>query len=260
MTAAAARKPRFPHAPPRVIGHRGAAGIAPENTLAGFRKAAALGVRWVEFDVHLAADGVPVVIHDDDLDRTTTGKGPLAALTSTALSALDAGAWFDAAYQGERVPTLAAVVALLGKLELGAVVEIKPSRGAEAATAEATVRFLLEHWPDHLPPPMVSSFKRAALERAHKAAPGIARALLAQELPEDWQAEVDRLGCAAIHLSHRTLSAASAESVTRAGLPLFAYTVNDAARAAELFRWGVTAVFSDRPDLLAGAAAEAGPV
>jgi glycerophosphoryl diester phosphodiesterase len=241
MTAAAARKPRAPHAPPRVIGHRGAAGLAPENTLAGFRKAAELGVKWVEFDVHLSADGVPVVIHDDTLDRTTTGKGPVAAQSAAALGALG-------------VPTLAAVIALLGKLDLGAVVEIKPSPGAEAATAEATLRLLLASWPDHLPPPMVSSFQRASLERAHAVAPGITRALLVQQLPGDWRAEVDRLGCAAVHLSHRKLDAATVAEVTRAGLPLFAYTVNDAARAAELFRWGVAAVFSDRPDLLAEAA------
>ncbi len=245
MTAAAARKPRGPHAPPRVIGHRGAAGLAPENTLAGFRKAAEIGVGWVEFDVHLSADGVPVVIHDDTLDRTTSGKGPVAATSAAALEALG-------------VPTLAATVALLGKLGLGAVVEIKPSPGTEAATAEATLRLLLERWPDHLPAPMVSSFKRASLERAHRVAPGIARALLVEALPADWRAEVDRLGCAAVHMSHRKLDAAIAAEVTRAGLPLFAYTVNDAARAAELFRWGVAAVFSDRPDLLAKAAGEAG--
>lgn len=245
MTAAAARKPKFPHAPPRVIGHRGAAGLAPENTLAGFRKAAELGVRWVEFDVHLSADGVPVIIHDDDLDRTTTGKGPVAAQSAAALEALG-------------VPSLAATVALLAKLDLGAVVEIKPSPGAEAATAEATLHLLLERWPDHLPPPMVSSFQRASLERAHAVAPGIARALLVRKLPVDWQAEVDRLGCAAVHVSHRELDAATVAAVTRAGLPLFAYTVNDPARAAELFRWGVAAVFSDRPDLLADTARDAG--
>src|ERR1700675_773367 len=108
MTAAAARKPRGPHAPPRVIGHRGAAGLAPENTLAGFRKAAEIGVGWVEVDVHLSADGVPVVIHDDTLDRTTSGTGPVAAKSAAALEALG-------------VPTLAATIALLGKLGLGAV-------------------------------------------------------------------------------------------------------------------------------------------
>lgn len=245
MTAAAARKPRGPHAPPRVIGHRGAAGLAPENTLAGFRKAAEIGVGWVEFDVHLAADGVPVVIHDDTLDRTTSGKGPVAVQSAATLQALG-------------VPTLAATIALLGKLGLGAVVEIKPSPGTEAATAEATLRMLLDRWPDHLPPPMVSSFKRASLERAHAVAPGIVRALLVEALPADWRAEVDRLGCAAVHMSHRKLDAAIVAEVTRAGLPLFAYTVNDAGRAGELFRWGVAAVFSDRPDLLAETAGDAG--
>jgi glycerophosphoryl diester phosphodiesterase len=108
---------------------------------------------------------------------------------------------------------------------------------------------LLKHWPDHLPPPMVSSFKRAALERAHEVAPGITRALLVRSVRDGWQRDVDRLGCAALHADQRRLDPATVASVTRAGMPLFAYTVNDAARAAELFRWGVAAVFSDRPDL-----------
>lgn len=250
MTASAARKSKPGHALPRVIGHRGAAGLAPENTVASFRKAAEVGVRWVEFDVHLSADGVPVVIHDDTVDRTTGGRGAVASLTLAELQALDAGAWFDPRFEGERVPTLEATVALLGKLGLGAVVEIKPSPGLAAATAEAAVRLLLRCWPDHLPPPMVSSFERAALERAHEVAPGIARALLVGRIRSGWEREVDRLGCAALHADQRRLDAATVATVTRAGLPLFAYTVNDPARAAALFEYGVAAVFSDRPDLL----------
>ena len=97
---------------------------------------------------------------------------------------------------------------------------------------------------------MVSSFERAALERAHEVAPGIARALLVGRVRSGWEREVDRLGCAALHADQRRLDAATVAAVTRAGLPLFAYTVNDAARAAALFEWGVAAVFSDRPDLL----------
>jgi glycerophosphoryl diester phosphodiesterase len=250
MTASAARKSKPGHGPPRLIGHRGAAGLAPENTVASFRKAAELGVRWVEFDVHLSADGVPVVIHDDTVDRTTSGRGAIASLSLAELQVLDAGTWFDPRFEGERVPTLEAIVALLGKLGLGAVVEIKPSRGAEAATAEAAVRLLLKRWPDHLPPPMVSSFKLEAIERAHEVAPGIARALLVGRVRDGWQRDVDRLGCAALHADQRRLDAATVATVTRAGLPLFAYTVNDAARAAKLFEWGVAAVFSDRPDLI----------
>jgi glycerophosphoryl diester phosphodiesterase len=250
MTASAARKSRPGHALPRVIGHRGACGLAPENTVASFRKAADLGVRWVEFDVHLSADGVPVVIHDDTVNRTTSGRGKVAALTLKELQALDAGTWFEPRFQNERVPTLEAVVALLGRLGVGAVVEIKPSPGTEEATAEATVRLLMQSWPDHLPPPMVSSFEIAALERAHEVAPGIARALLVERVRGNWQPEVDRLGCSALHAEQSRLDAKTVASVTRAGLPLFTYTVNDTARAAELFQWGVAAVFTDRPDLI----------
>jgi glycerophosphoryl diester phosphodiesterase len=214
-------------------------------------------VRWVEFDVHLSADGVPVVIHDDSVERTSNGRGAVAALSSAELAALDAGSWFDPRFRGERVPTLGEIIPLLGKLGLGAVVEIKPSPGAAAATAEATVRLLLDRWPDHLPPPMVSSFERTALERAREVAPGIARALLVASVRGGWQGDVDRLGCAALHAAERRLTAATAAAVTRAGLPLFAYTVNEPERAAELFGWGVAAVFSDRPDLIAPAAASA---
>lgn len=250
MTASAARKSRPGHALPRIIGHRGACGLAPENTVASFRKAAELGVRWVEFDVHLSADGVPVVIHDDTVNRTTSGRGKVAKLTLGELQALDAGCWFQPRFQGERVPTLEAIVALLGKLGMGAVVEIKPSPGTEVETADATVRLLLKRWTDQLPPPMVSSFAIPALERAHEVAPGIARALLVGRVRDGWQREVDRLGCSALHADQERLDAKTCASVTRAGLPLFAYTVNDAARAADLFRWGVAAVFSDRPDLI----------
>lgn len=250
MTASAARKSKPGHALPRIIGHRGACGLAPENTVASFRKAAELGVRWVEFDVHLSADGIPVVIHDDTVNRTTNGRGKVAALTLAELQALDAGTWFQPRFQDERVPTLEEVVILLGKLGLGAVVEIKPSPGTEAATAEAAVRLLLKRWPDHLSPPMVSSFEIEALERAHEVAPGIARALLVGRVRDGWELEIDRLGCSALHADQERLDAKTVASVTRAGLPLFAYTVNDAARAADLFKWGVAAVFSDRPDLI----------
>lgn len=250
MTASAARKSKPGHALPRVIGHRGACGLAPENTIASFRKAADLGVRWVEFDVHLSADGVPIVIHDDTVNRTTSGRGKVAALTLAELQALDAGTWFEPRFQNERVPTLETVVALLGRLGVGAVVEIKPSPGTEVATADAAVRLLMKRWPDHLPPPMVSSFEIPALERAHEVAPGIARALLVERVRGNWQSEVDRLGCSALHADQSRLDQKIVASVTKAGLPLFAYTVNDAARAAALFEWGVAAVFTDRPDLI----------
>jgi glycerophosphoryl diester phosphodiesterase len=164
---------------------------------------------------------------------------------------MDAGAWFGAEFRGARIPTLAETIALLGELRLGAVVEIKPSPGHETATAEATATMLATRWPAHLPAPMVSSFERVALARAQEVAPGIARAFTVGALPPDWHREADRLGASAIHADHRRIDRAAVAAVGQAGLPLFAYTVNDGARARELYEWGVASLFTNRPDLLA---------
>jgi glycerophosphoryl diester phosphodiesterase len=91
---------------PSVIGHRGAAARAPENTLAGLRRAKELGCSWIEFDVRLTADGVPVLCHDAKLDRTTDGSGLVAARSLSAILDCDAGAWFAQGLAGQGVPTL----------------------------------------------------------------------------------------------------------------------------------------------------------
>src|SRR5580658_7344129 len=91
---------------PPVIAHRGASAQAPENTMAAFRLATESGAKWVEFDVHLTQDGVPVIMHDDTLDRTTDGKGKIADASWADVQKLDAGSWFDKRFKGERVPHL----------------------------------------------------------------------------------------------------------------------------------------------------------
>src|SRR5277367_3846394 len=91
---------------PPVIGHRGAAAYAPENTLAGFRAAQALGCTWVEFDVRLSADDALVVCHDDKLERTTGGRGRISMMRLAAIRRHDAGSRFGAGFAGERIPTL----------------------------------------------------------------------------------------------------------------------------------------------------------
>lgn len=114
----------MPLALPRVIGHRGAAAHAPENTLESIRCAAAFGVAMVEIDVQLSKDEVPVIIHDDTLERTTTGRGPVIDFTWRELQALDAGTPFGRPFAGERIPDLPAVLALCRELKLGLNVEI----------------------------------------------------------------------------------------------------------------------------------------
>jgi glycerophosphoryl diester phosphodiesterase len=233
---------------PRIIGHRGAALSAPENTLAGFSIAASLGVSWIEFDVRLTADRRCILLHDDTLDRTTSGKGPAAALSFAEIRQLDAGAWFGPDFAGQRVPGLDEAIDLLGRLQLGAIVELKPAPGTETETGHLAAALLAERWPAHLPPPIVSSFKPEALAAARATAPQFARALLVGAVPRDWRRQLDALDCAMLHADQRWLNRAVVDLLHAADMPLFAYTVNLATRAAELFSWGVNAVFSDCPE------------
>lgn len=118
---------------PLIMGHRGAMGHAPENTMASFKKAVEMGVEAIELDVHLSKDGKLVVIHDETVDRTTNGKGEVADLTLAELQALDAGSWFAPEFAGERIPTLEEVLTW-ARDRVPVVIEVKFNRQIEAIT------------------------------------------------------------------------------------------------------------------------------
>jgi glycerophosphoryl diester phosphodiesterase len=237
---------------PPVIGHRGAAGCAPENTLASLRAAADGGAAWVEFDVRLSRDGQAVLFHDDRLERTTNGLGRVADCDLEELKRLDAGGWFGPRFRGERIPTLVEAIATLGELGLGANVEIKADLGREAETARVVTRILAGEWPADLPAPLLSSFATEALAAARTTAPLVARALLVTAIPPDWRRRLDALGCCALHCSARRFDRAAAGDVIARGIPLRCYTVNEERKARRLFAAGVESVFSDCPGALAG--------
>ena len=241
---------------PPVIGHRGAAARAPENTLAGFRRAKELGCSWVELDVRLTADGGLVVCHDPRLERTTDGAGLVAAQTLAGVRQYDAGAWFAPAFAGERVPTLGDTLDLAATLDLGVDIEIKAERGRDYATA-AAVAAVLQHRTG--PPLLVSSFLPAALAALRTLAPGVPRGILFRLVPRGWAELARRLGVAMLGADHRRLRPRLIAAVRAAGYPLAAYTVNDPSRARLLFEWGVTSVFSDAPDIIMAAGAGYGP-
>ncbi|MBV9859376.1 MAG: glycerophosphoryl diester phosphodiesterase [Alphaproteobacteria bacterium] len=235
---------------PAVIGHRGAAAYGPENTLASFRQAAALGCGWVEFDVRLTADGALVVFHDSRLDRTTDGCGRISALPLAAIRRCDAGSRFGREFGGQRVPTLSEALHLLSELQIGANIELKADRGLEHATGVAAAAELGARPPGEGPPILLSSFLPRALAAARDRAPALPRGILFKAVPRRWREIAARLGCATIHAEHRRLRRALAGEIRQAGFPLLAYTVNDPARARTLFGWGVTSVFSDAPDII----------
>lgn len=227
---------------PPVIGHRGLASAAPENTLSGFREAAARGLSWVELDVQLTADGQPVVFHDDVLDRTTDGRGRLTETPWATVRRLDAGAWFGR--PGERVPHLGEALRVIAGLGLGVNIEIKADEAAGAATARAALTLALGQWDG--PPPLLSSFAESALIEAARHCPAWPRGLLLGGAWADGPGRARRLGCLGLHVDHRLLSPPRIAAARKLGLSVLAYTVNRIDRARRLRDWGVQAVFSDR--------------
>jgi glycerophosphoryl diester phosphodiesterase len=230
---------------PRIIAHRCGGALTPENTLAGLRLAARLGCRGVEFDAMLAADGVPVLIHDETLERTTSGRGRVADMNSAQLARLDAGSRHHSAFAAEPLPTLDEALRLCAALGLWANVEIKPSAGQDAETGRAVAR----HAVLASGKLVLSSFSAEALQAATETADRLPRALLVEAITADWRERMAQAGALALHAAARTLTAETAAAVRDAGFPLACYTVNHHDEAARLFAMGVSAVFTDRPDL-----------
>ena len=238
---------------PRVIGHRGAAATAPENTIASLRKAAELGATWVEFDVMLTRDGVPVLFHDDNLRRTTGRDALMAEIDYAELSTLDAGSWFAPEFAGEPVPTLEAALIALLDLGLHPNIELKPFPGHDAHTAAAAVEVIARVWPRHRPPPLISSYSRQSLEVAMVRAPHMPRGLIARRPPHDWRKLLHAFACTSFHAGHRWLSRRTVDRIKDAGAVVGAFTVNDPRRARVLVERGVDGIFTDAPDLIAAA-------
>ncbi len=232
---------------PRLIGHRGAARHAPENTLSAMRTGALQGALWVEVDVKITRDGVPILMHDDDVDRTSDGHGLVADMDFADIRRLDAGSWFGPEFKGEPVPTLAEAIQAATLLDINLNLEIKPCPGRDEQTAGIALTMALSLWPANRPPPLISSFSVASLEMAKIVAPQWPRGYLMDEEPADWEAIADRLGAATINVDARKQSADSVAAFRASGRPVLAWTVNEPDQARRLFQWGVAGVFTDTP-------------
>jgi glycerophosphoryl diester phosphodiesterase len=221
---------------PKVIGHRGAMAYAPENTLASMREAARRGATWVEIDVKLTADSVPILMHDASLKRTM-GVDRLVAETPRA-------------ELPKEVPTFEEAIDCFRELGLGCNVEIKPCEGREAETGRVAVQTLRRCWSASLPAPLLSSFKGASLRAARDAAPEYARALLIGELDEAWRARAEAVGAAGMNVGRRKLTAAEAVAIKRAGYALSVWTVNDPDEARAIVGMGADCIITDKPDVI----------
>ena len=229
---------------PIVIAHRGASGEAPENTMAAFAMAVEQGAHVVELDVHMSADGYPVVIHDQTLDRTTSGHGMVRETTLAELRKLDAGAWFDRRFAGERVLTLEEVVAW-AKDRVALAIEIKNHpiayRGIEASVVELLERHgaAKEH--------EVFSFDHPCMKRIKTRQPIILTGVCYVADPVDHVAMATAPGAAALHPMFHYLRPETVRDAHAAGLLIFPWTANNPQDVHHLYALGVDGIVTDFP-------------
>ena len=244
--------PSWPY--PRWIAHRGAGKLAPENTLAAFRLGAQHGYRMFECDAKLSADGVPFLLHDATLERTTNGQGTGGDLSLGALAQLDAGRWHSRAYAGEAVPTLEALARFCIANGYFLNIEIKPTPCHEERTGRVVGETAARLWQGQAVPPLFSSFRPEALAGARATAPHLPRALLLDTLWDGWHGVARELGCMAIVCNHALWDAALVAQVQGDGLRALSYTVNDEWAAQRLIDLGTDGIITDRVDLFSPAA------
>lgn len=219
------------------IGHRGARGHAPENTLLSIETGIRLGADMIEFDVQVCQDEL-VVIHDPRLERTTNGAGRVDHVQLDYLRSLDAGS-------GQRIPTLREVLALVGgRVPLN--VEIKSAGGTGARIAAALREAMSGVWSPHKF--LVSSFHLPELYEFKQAAPEIPIAALVCGIPLDWAASATELGAKALNISEEFVDRRLIHDAHSRGLKVYAYTVNHPQDMALLRTQGIDGVFSDYPD------------
>jgi len=235
---------------PPVIAHRGARGKAPENTLAAFRRAHDDGATWFEVDVKLTRDGVPVLMHDDTLERTTNGTGNVADMDWVEMQTLDAGSWFGADFKDQRVPQLAEALRYALESGMHVNIEIKPCPGRTRATAMVTLIEAAKIWPTDAAPPLISSFDEEALIIAAGLHPEWPRGILLEDWRDDWDEVAQKAKVSTVNIDEKELTPVRMDRFSHTRMPVLAYTVNDVGRMKELLRWGVKAVFTDDPATL----------
>lgn len=235
-----------------VDAHRGASVSHPENTLASFRAALAAGADSVELDVHLCADGVPVVIHDEDVERTTDGVGDVRGMSLADLRALDAGSWKAPRFAGERIPTLEEALDVLGEAPRINVELKDPVPGLLEGVAAAVERRRLHHRV------MLSSFHLELLAAGKRRLPAVWTHLFLEEpLPEGfWEGDgrfVNSLGLPFEHVTEAIVAI-----LRERGRATWAWTVDDPEAAVRLAAAGVAAVTTNDPVTILATLAAAG--
>jgi glycerophosphoryl diester phosphodiesterase len=227
-----------------VIGHRGAAGEAPENTLASFQLALTQGADGIELDIHLSKDGEIIVCHDPTIDRTTNGSGYIVEMDAEEIKRYDAGGWFSKQYGGESIPTLAEVFDLVPE-HIMINIEIKYAYQGHLETK--LLEFLAaRHRIENI---VISSFDHKCLQRIKKAAPELKVGLLYAANLADHAGYANQLGADvySIHPHYQLIEKADVLNAKSAGFQIYPYTVNLENDYRNMLDFGVSGIITDFP-------------
>lgn len=233
----------------QLIGHRGVAGLRPENTLCSFRLAAEMGLNWIEFDVQLSKDNVWIVMHDNSVDRTTNAHGLVQDFSAEEITNFEAGLWFRPPYPDQKVPTLLETLQLAQELNLFCNIEVKADGNDAGKYIEHFKKFAFANQELLLNKSLISSFDLSCATQLAAALPMPVAFLTEQWLPELVDVvnkyNFSSLNCDATHFNAEAL-----RSLQAAAIPVFLYTINDPRTANYWLTQGVQGLFTDRPDLL----------
>lgn len=246
--------------PPKhgLIGHRGLAGHAPENTILSFQTAASKGLTWAEFDVQLSKDNQLVIFHDEHLNRTSNGQGAVHQTNFETITQLDAGSWYHPDYRDLRIPNLSKQLKDLLALNLYYNIELKcphnPTVEYTTKLGDQFVSLIKTKWPKQKPLPLVSSFDWDLVLRVRKSIPNLPIGFLCESITPDLVRLAAQTPNSAIHCHYKNLHFSEINQINKINIPLLAYTVNDQETAANLLNQGVFAVFTDnltevKPDI-----------
>ncbi len=237
----------------QIIAHRGASAQAPENTLVAYRRALAIGVDGVELDVHLSADGEPVILHDPTLERTTNGRGLVRALPLAELRRLDAGRWFGDAFAGERLPTLPEALDLLSRVRV--IIEIKNApvpypgiAGRVASVIRASAHRAVS----------VSSFDHTVLVAMKKEMPALETAVLYFARPVDPVRLARDAGATVLHPHWTMLAPDTVAAAHAAGLRVEVWVADEPEDLRRMVAIGPDGIMTNHPDRLRAVLAEMG--
>lgn len=228
-----------------IFAHRGASSLAPENTFPAFKLAYDLGTEGIETDVQLTKDNVPVLIHDENIKRTTNGSGYVKDLTFNELQKLDAGAWFSREYQGTRIASLESLLQWICGKNLFLNIELKNNK-IDYPNMESIVLKMVDHY-KVLNHTIFSTFNPVSISRMRKLNPNIEIAFLTSRRNKNLVNYAKSIGANAVHIRFRLLRKELVQACQQENMAIRVYTVNHGNRMLDCFHQGCDGIFTDKP-------------